>query len=131
MLFREIQDTEIEDEIREAFRVFDKEGHGFICAPGAYDMCVSVCLKIVLHFQIPDPLNLSISSCMDRRETLLLHDKTTVDRDYGRNILHAIHMIMQSVLSGYSSLIETLGKLHAIYIPHNYATGERRDNSVS
>ena len=34
LLFREIQDTEIEDEIREAFRVFDKEGHGFICAPG-------------------------------------------------------------------------------------------------
>ena len=37
VFFREIQDTEIEDEIREAFRVFDKEGHGFICAPGNLD----------------------------------------------------------------------------------------------
>ena len=36
LFFREIQDTEIEDEIREAFRVFDKEGHGFICAPGNF-----------------------------------------------------------------------------------------------
>ena len=37
LFFREIQDTEIEDEIREAFRVFDKEGHGFICAPGNFE----------------------------------------------------------------------------------------------
>ena len=36
IIIREIQDTEIEDEIREAFRVFDKEGHGFICAPGVF-----------------------------------------------------------------------------------------------
>ena len=28
--FRDIHDDEIEDEIREAFRCFDKEGHGFI-----------------------------------------------------------------------------------------------------
>ena len=31
---REIHDQEIEEEIREAFRVFDREGHGFICAAG-------------------------------------------------------------------------------------------------
>ena len=32
--FREIHDTDIEEEIREAFRVFDREGHGFITVPG-------------------------------------------------------------------------------------------------
>jgi hypothetical protein len=30
---REIHDGEIEEEIREAFRVFDREGHGFITVP--------------------------------------------------------------------------------------------------
>ena len=30
---REIHDGDIEEEIREAFRVFDKEGHGFIPVP--------------------------------------------------------------------------------------------------
>ena len=33
-IHREIHDTEIEEEIREAFRVFDREGHGFIKVPG-------------------------------------------------------------------------------------------------
>ena len=31
---REINDTDIEEDIREAFRVFDKEGNGFITVPG-------------------------------------------------------------------------------------------------
>ena len=31
---REIHDTELEEEIREAFRVFDKDGHGFIPSMG-------------------------------------------------------------------------------------------------
>ena len=31
---REIHDTDIEEEIREAFRVFDKDGNGFIPTPG-------------------------------------------------------------------------------------------------
>ena len=30
----EIHDNDIEEEIREAFRVFDREGHGFIKVPG-------------------------------------------------------------------------------------------------
>ena len=32
--FRDFKDSDIEDEIREAFRVFDKEGNGFIPTPG-------------------------------------------------------------------------------------------------
>ena len=32
-IIREIHDGDIEEEIREAFRVFDKEGHGFIPVP--------------------------------------------------------------------------------------------------
>ena len=31
--YREIHDNDIEEEIREAFRVFDREGHGFITVP--------------------------------------------------------------------------------------------------
>ena len=31
---REIYDQEIENEIREAFIIFDKEGHGFISSAG-------------------------------------------------------------------------------------------------
>ena len=33
LCFREIYDGDIEDEFREAFRVFDREGHGFITVP--------------------------------------------------------------------------------------------------
>ena len=33
-IFRDFKDSDIEDEIREAFRVFDKEGNGFISTPG-------------------------------------------------------------------------------------------------
>ena len=33
LFIREIHDGDIEEEIREAFRVFDKEGHGFIPVP--------------------------------------------------------------------------------------------------
>ena len=33
---RDIHDDEIEDEIREAFRCFDKDGHGFIPVTGNY-----------------------------------------------------------------------------------------------
>ena len=33
-LFREFKDSEIEDEIREAFKVFDKEGNGFVKTAG-------------------------------------------------------------------------------------------------
>ena len=32
MMARKIKDTDNEDEIREAFRVFDKDGNGFISA---------------------------------------------------------------------------------------------------
>ena len=32
-ILREIHDNDIEEEIREAFRVFDREGHGFITVP--------------------------------------------------------------------------------------------------
>ena len=32
-MIREFKDADIEDEIREAFRVFDKEGNGFITTP--------------------------------------------------------------------------------------------------
>ena len=34
LLFRELHDDEIEDEIREAFRCFDRDGHGFIPISG-------------------------------------------------------------------------------------------------
>ena len=34
--FRDFKDADIEDEIREAFRVFDKEGNGFIPTPGLH-----------------------------------------------------------------------------------------------
>ena len=38
---REIHDSDIEEEIREAFRVFDKDGHGFIPVPGDFSMYTS------------------------------------------------------------------------------------------
>ena len=97
--------------------------------------CVYLCSRslyyVFLFLSAISDINTSIISCTDRKEKLL-HDKATADRDYERDILHAIHMIMQSVLSGYSSLIEFLGNLHAIYILYNYAKEDaRRENSVS
>ena len=38
LLFRELHDDEIEDEIREAFRCFDRDGHGFIPVSGLQNM---------------------------------------------------------------------------------------------
>ena len=37
-IFRELHDDEIEDEIREAFRCFDRDGHGFIPVSGQQNM---------------------------------------------------------------------------------------------
>jgi len=34
LMTRDLHDDDIEEEIREAFRCFDKDGHGFICVPG-------------------------------------------------------------------------------------------------
>ena len=45
---REFNDSEIEDEIREAFRVFDKDGNGFISTGGALLLHNSHC-KILLQ----------------------------------------------------------------------------------
>ena len=36
IFFREFKDSEIEDEIREAFKVFDKEGNGFVKTAGVF-----------------------------------------------------------------------------------------------
>ena len=60
---REFKDADIEDEIREAFRVFDKEGNGFITTPDLmevtqltihlflyhlWDLCILIGLKSLL-----------------------------------------------------------------------------------
>ena len=39
---REFKDTDIEDEIREAFRVFDREGNGFISSVDLAEVMQSV-----------------------------------------------------------------------------------------
>jgi hypothetical protein len=41
--FREFKDSEIEDEIREAFKVFDKEGNGFVKTAGESSNIASAC----------------------------------------------------------------------------------------
>ena len=47
MLFcREIHDSEIEDEIREAFRVFDREGNGFITVPDLTEVLLKLGEKL-------------------------------------------------------------------------------------
>ena len=46
-IIREIHDGDIEEEIREAFRVFDKEGHGFIPVP---DLTEVPCLSFYLDY---------------------------------------------------------------------------------
>ena len=48
-VIREIHDGDIEEEIREAFRVFDKEGHGFIPVP---DLTEVLTLLPELHRRI-------------------------------------------------------------------------------
>ena len=52
---RDLHDDEIEDEIREAFRCFDKEGHGFIPVTGIvlrlaiFKAQYKVLLRILIH----------------------------------------------------------------------------------
>ena len=68
-IIREIHDGDIEEEIREAFRVFDKEGHGFIPVPdltevpSLLDFRLNIDFKAVLgertvrsHSDIPQAL---------------------------------------------------------------------------
>ena len=49
-MFREIHDAELEEEIREAFRVFDKDGHGFIPSMGGFKSSIIViyCIRIYI-----------------------------------------------------------------------------------
>ena len=51
---REFKDADIEDEIREAFRVFDKEGNGFITTP---DLMEVTQLTFHLFLSSLGPLN--------------------------------------------------------------------------
>ena len=45
---REIHDSDIEEEIREAFRVFDKDGHGFIPVPGDFFIMFIFIITIII-----------------------------------------------------------------------------------
>ena len=45
---RDFNDGDIEDEIREAFRMFDKEGNGFITSIGENYSCINILSSIVL-----------------------------------------------------------------------------------
>ena len=47
-MFRDFNDGDIEDEIREALRMFDKEGNGFIKSAGWKN--ASKCITIKVHF---------------------------------------------------------------------------------
>ena len=38
--YRDVHDTDIEEDIREAFRCFDKNGHGYISTEG--DRCLNM-----------------------------------------------------------------------------------------
>ncbi len=52
-MFREIHDQEIEEEIREAFRVFDREGHGFISSVegGGGPFQIRIVVNTMLHMR--------------------------------------------------------------------------------
>ena len=45
MMARKMKDTDSEEEIREAFRVFDKDGNGFISAAELRFVVVESCLR--------------------------------------------------------------------------------------
>ena len=46
LMQQEIHDGDIEDEIREAFRVFDREGHGFITVPDLTELLMKLGEKL-------------------------------------------------------------------------------------
>ena len=51
-LFREFKDSDVEEEIREAFKVFDKEGNGFISSIGVFITPAFCFLKYSDFFRI-------------------------------------------------------------------------------
>ncbi len=52
MMARKMKDTDSEEEIREAFRVFDKDGNGFISAAGKMHFLLhSACTILLAHTQ--------------------------------------------------------------------------------
>ena len=46
LMSQDIHDEDIEDEIRDAFRVFDREGNGFISAVDLHDVLVQIAEKL-------------------------------------------------------------------------------------
>jgi len=55
MMARKMKDTDSEEEIREAFRVFDKDGNGFISAAELRHVMTNLGEK-VRHSFLPDNL---------------------------------------------------------------------------
>merc|ERR1719474_630371 len=49
LMTREMHDTDIEEEIREAFRVFDKEGHGFISTQDLTEVMLKLGEKLTIE----------------------------------------------------------------------------------
>ena len=50
MMARKMKDTDSEEEIKEAFRVFDKDGNGYISAAGTEYLTWAQCPKSVFRF---------------------------------------------------------------------------------
>ena len=48
LMARKMKDTESEEEIREAFKVFDKDGNGFISAAELRHVCIKLQISIYL-----------------------------------------------------------------------------------
>ena len=56
---RDFNDGDIEDEIREALRMFDKDGNGFITSVGQKMCSISKYISITSHFLDPNLITYS------------------------------------------------------------------------
>jgi len=61
MMARKMQDSEGEEEIREAFKVFDKEGNGFISAAELRHVMTNLGEKVFTHNSLLAHANLNFS----------------------------------------------------------------------
>lgn len=88
---REFKDSEIEDEIREAFKVFDKEGNGFVKTAGLREL-LQLCRSLLIVWVFTVYLS-ELAEVMQTMGDVLSIEETE----------EFVHEVSSSILSNYHS----------------------------
>lgn len=115
MIVRFLQDSDSEEELREAFKVFDKDGNGFISAAevGLHIYCLTLALPLS---QSPDvQMETCTGACLRLELLVSCADENTSARMTGHVDSMSMHANMTLLISTLSSqlrhVMTTLGEV--------------------